>query len=605
LRRWWKVFGQGNARALDRVGADYYTAEVFDSFYPGYGDSLPTLFGAIGMTYEQASARGLAQRRSDGSVLTLREALWHHFLTSLATIETAAAQRRALLADFRLFFRDSFATDAAAGEIWIQPGEDSGATLELAEHLERLGVRVLFPDGEVTNARMQSLTEDRPSPSSLSPGGFLIPLAQPQQRLIRTLFDRDVTIDESFLREEEARRRRQEPDRFYDITSWNMALAYGADAFLSDRASSGSTTATAPAPDAGVTGESGALAYLMHYDSNNAAAALVELLGQEPRLRVQVAREGFGMVNQHFAPGTVVVKSTGSPPDLRQTLQAIARHHQVQFHGVDTGLSDEGIDLGSAQVVSIRMPRVGLYWGPPTSPPSAGWMAYLLEQRYGLEFTRLKPDELRHGKLDRFDVLLFPSTDAESDPLGEDYLDILGEAGIARLGEWIENGGIFIGFGGGAALAALPDVGWTTTGLALRPQSEDFPGHLEDEEFILTADDLPDSTPGATVRVQLDRHHFLTAGYGSQVAVPMLSRLAFHPGESGRSAALFEAADQLVVSGFMWDDTRQALAGGSYLMTEEYGQGQVVLFASEPAYRAYWPALHRLFLNAILLAGHI
>ena len=53
------------------------------------------------------------------------------------------------------------------------------------------------------------------------------------------------------------------------------------------------------------------------------------------------------------------------------------------------------------------------------------------------------------------------------------------------------------------------------------------------------------------------------------------------------------------------DDTRQALAGGSYLMTEEYGQGQVVLFASEPAYRAYWPALHRLFLNAILLARHI
>ena len=55
----------------------------------------------------------------------------------------------------------------------------------------------------------------------------------------------------------------------------------------------------------------------------------------------------------------------------------------------------------------------------------------------------------------------------------------------------------------------------------------------------------------------------------------------------------------------MWDDTRRALAGESYLVTEERGRGKVVLFASEPAYRAYWPALHRLFLNAVLFAPHM
>ena len=473
LRRWWKVFGVGNARAMDRVGADYYTAEVFDSFYPGYGDSLPTLYGAIGMTYEQASARGLAQRRSDGSVLTLREALWHHFLTSLATIDTAATHRRALLGDFRLFFRDSLGGGAASGEIWIQPGEGGGTTRDLAQHLARLGVQVLFPDGEVTNPRLQPLTEDHPAPASLSPGGFLIPLAQPAQRLIRTLFDRDVSIDEAFLREEEARRRRKEPDSFYDITSWNIALAYGVDAYVSDRASSGPTTARPPAPEVGVRGEPGALAYLMSYDSNDAAAALVDLLTQEPPLRVQVAKKGFRMVDRRFAPGTVVVKSTGGPPDLRQTLESLSRRHQVVFYGVHTGLSDEGIDLGSAHVVNVRKPRIGLYWGAPASPPSAGWMAYLLEQRYGLDFTRLNPNDVRAGELGGFEVLLFPSTNVDLDPLGEAYRDFLGEEGIARLGEWIDNGGVFVGFGGGAGLAALPGVGWTSAGLALRPQEED------------------------------------------------------------------------------------------------------------------------------------
>jgi hypothetical protein len=589
---------------MDRVGADYYTAEVFDSFYPGYGDSLPTLYGAVGMTYEQASARGLAQRRSDGSVLTLREALWHHFLTSLATIDTAASHRRALLADFRLFFRESLGGGAVSGEIWIQPGEDGGNTRDLAEHLGRLGVRVLFPDGEVTNPRLRPLSEDHSAPASLSPQGFLIPLAQPQQRLIRTLFDRDVSIDEAFLREEEARRRRQEPDSFYDITSWNMALAYGVDAFVSDRPSSGPTTARAPAPEAGVRGEPGALAYLMSYDGNNAAAALVDLLVQEPPLRVQMALKQFRMADRRFAPGTVVVKSTGGPPDLRQTLESLAERHQVVLHGVHTGLSDEGIDLGSSHVVNLRKPRIGLYWGAPASPPSAGWMAYLLEQRYGLDFTRLNPDDVREGELGDFDVLLFPSTSADLDPLGEEYREFLGEQGIARLGEWIKSGGVFVGVGGGAGLATLPGAGWTSADLAVKAQEE---GEVQDAgtEDTLDADDLPESTPGAMVRVRLDRHHYLTAGYGSRVAVPMLSRLAFHTAERARSAATFEEEERLVVSGFMWDDTRRALAGKSYLVTEEHGRGKVVLFASEPAYRAYWPALHRLFLNAILLAPQV
>jgi len=604
LRHWWKVFGQGNARAMDRVGADYYTAEVFDSFYPGYGDSLPTLFGAIGMTYEQASARGLAQRRSDDSVLTLREALWHHFLTSLATIDTAATHRRALLADFRLFFRDSLGGTAGSGEIWIQPSEDGGTTRPLAEHLARLGVRVLFPDGEVTNPHLRPLSGDRPAPASLSPEGFLIPLAQPQQRLIHTLFDRDVAIDEAFLRQEEARRRRREPDGFYDITSWNMALAYGVDAYFSDKASSGRSTARPPAPDTGVRGEPGALAYLMSYDSNGAAAALVELLAQQPALRVQVARKAFRMVGRRFARGTVVVKSAAGPPDLRQTLESLSRRHHVVFHGVHTGLSEEGIDLGSSHIVDMRRPRIGLYWGAPASPPSAGWMAYLLEQLYGLDFTRLNPNDVREGKLDDFDVLLFPTTDADRDPLGEEYRARLGDEGIARIGEWIERGGVFIGFGSGAGLATLPGVAWTSASLALRPSTEDGEDDPEEEDTP-TAEDLPESTPGAMVRVRLDRHHFLTAGYGSQAVVPMLSRLAFQPGEEARSAATFEEEERLVVSGFMWEDTQQALAGGAYLMTEKHGRGKVILFASEPAYRGYWPALHRLFLNAILLGPHV
>mgnify|MGYP003648415900 CR=1 FL=1 len=40
------LIGRNHARWFDRLGYDYFTREVFDAFYPGYGDMWPTLQGA-------------------------------------------------------------------------------------------------------------------------------------------------------------------------------------------------------------------------------------------------------------------------------------------------------------------------------------------------------------------------------------------------------------------------------------------------------------------------------------------------------------------------------------------------------------------------------
>ena len=55
-----------HAAHFDERGWAYYIREVYDAFYPGYGDSWPTFQGSIGNTYEQASARGLVFARRDG-----------------------------------------------------------------------------------------------------------------------------------------------------------------------------------------------------------------------------------------------------------------------------------------------------------------------------------------------------------------------------------------------------------------------------------------------------------------------------------------------------------------------------------------------------------
>ena len=77
---WLDTFGRANAARFDERGFAYFIREVYDSFYPGYGESWPIFQGAIGMTYEQASARGLVlppQRRLDADVSRRRRAPLH------------------------------------------------------------------------------------------------------------------------------------------------------------------------------------------------------------------------------------------------------------------------------------------------------------------------------------------------------------------------------------------------------------------------------------------------------------------------------------------------------------------------------------------------
>jgi hypothetical protein len=47
--------GRTMARYFDKFGEPYFTREIFDAFYPGYGDMWPTLNGSVAMTFEQGA----------------------------------------------------------------------------------------------------------------------------------------------------------------------------------------------------------------------------------------------------------------------------------------------------------------------------------------------------------------------------------------------------------------------------------------------------------------------------------------------------------------------------------------------------------------------
>ncbi|HEX7177100.1 MAG TPA: hypothetical protein VF240_17715, partial [Pyrinomonadaceae bacterium] len=108
-------------------------------------------------------------------------------------------------------------------------------------------------------------------------------------------------------------------------------------------------------------------------------------------------------------------------------------------------------------------------------------------------------------------------------------------------------------------------------------------------------------TSGALLRVKVDPQHFLGYGYEADVGATVSSNYAFNISRQGKNVAAYPEEDSLRLAGFVWPESRRALARTLYLWQERAGRGQVILFADDPNFRAAQLSTMRLFFNAVLL----
>jgi hypothetical protein len=610
-QKWFDVFGRANAAQFDQRGFGYFIREVYDSFYPGYGESWPIFHGAIGMTYEQASARGLAFRREDGTTLAYKDGVTHHFTAALTTVATAARHRERLLRDFFEYRRSAIAMgQQGTREYLIPPGQDGARAARLARLLAGQGIEVRRADEAFQSAGR-----------SLPAGTFIVPLAQPAGRLARNLLDPEVKMDDAFLKEQERRRRERLPDQIYDVTAWSLPLVFDLEVLTTDRAITIRSTPVDPAGRGKTTppaASSAPLGYLLPWGSG-AAAAVAEAL--RAGIRVQSADQGFTHGGRRYEAGTAFVRIATNIDGAAVRMQEIAQRHQAELVPISETWTDQGISLGSGNVAALKAPRVLLAWDTPTSSLSAGWARYVLERRFGQRVTAMRTSTLQNFNMQDYDVLVLPSG---TYTFGEDTL--------RRLRDWIRNGGTLITIAEASRWAARDRNGLLSTDTLLRdgsperdtetpPQGQGQGGGsssgsgakpdpnkpFDYDKAIEPERERPENLAGAVLRVRLDRNHWLTAGLDDQVQVIVEGARVFAPLklDAGRNVGIYENADRLVASGLVWKEAQPLLAQRAFLMHQPMGRGHIIAFAEDPNYRAFAEATQLLFINAVLLApGH-
>jgi hypothetical protein len=620
--KWFETYGRGNAAAFDRYGWQYFVRGVFDFFYVGYWDEWSTFQGATGMTYETDGGPEYRKRRDDGSITTFRDGIAHHFVASLATLETTAKNRQSRLQDYYDFRRSAMAE--AAGDrlkrIIIVPGNDPQSAAHVVGLLLRNGIEVTRLRQPLTSRVAHSYLSRGPGAGSLRtfpPGSYVIDLNQPQRRLAKAMLERDAELQRSFVDREVAkfrrnRRRGEDADKedygFYDITAWSLPLSFNLDAYWTEDAGAGGggdavTDSLVPPPPAPAKAAS---AYVFPNDRPGAAKLALALEGE--RFRLAVATRPIRADGRTYPRGTFVARLQRNPATLHERIAALGPSLGVAVSPVQTAFPDTGdAGVGSGEVVALHPPAILVAAGDGLSETSYGWLWNFLARELNAPFTPVPLHAIgRMDDLEHFNVIIIP--DGSSGRMRRE----LGDEGVEKLKAWVRSGGVLIGYGGAGDLVANKDVALSSiasVGADSGAKADTTAAGDEPPMVSKTAAprDRPEWIPGAIFRATLDTTQWLTMGYErDRIPVFIDGDTFWRPSKGGANAVSFtDPVDSLVLSGFTWpDNTARLLKGSTWAAVENQGSGHVVLFLSDPLFRAFWRGPAKLLTNAILVGAN-
>ncbi|WP_082732645.1 M14 family zinc carboxypeptidase [Sphingomonas sp. CCH18-H6] len=597
-RRTQELFGRNRGAWFDRLGIPYFTREVYDAFYPGYGDMWPTLNGSIATTFEQGSPRGLVFERRNGELLSYRDGVFNNFVAALATLETLAGNRDRLLNEYAAYRRAAVEEGARAGDRYyvFDRAVRRGQAERLAATLAAQGIAVSrLPAGTACGRNYPQ-------------GMLVVDKAQPTGRLARALLDRNVALPADFVARQEERRKAGLEHMLYDVTAWALPLMEGV-AITSCRGVdlAGATPVDPDAPPPALATIGSGFGYAVPWSDAGQARFVIAALAEG--LKGASTDQSFTVAGRAYGKGTVIFPAAGNPADLAARLQALAARHGAEVVTLADSWVEDGPNFGSRSFAALKLPRIAMAWDDGTSPSGAGSARWTLERKLGLAVAPIRVRNLGAARLSDYDVIVLPETSGR-------FAALLGSRGTEAIKGFVDRGGVVVALGSASEalagdglklLSTVTENSWRPDDGKDKPKDPKAGSRIADrgeyEKAIADPNAAPDEVPGALVTVQANPEHWLASGY-RDAAVLVTGTEIFKPvnAADGTNVFSFAAADKLVASGYLWDENRLQLAFKPFVISQPRGDGLVIAFTQSPTTRGYLGGLDLLLANAVLLA---
>lgn len=560
ITNWQKEFqgiiGANNARCFDENGWLYFTRERFDLLYPAYGDTYPTYNGAIGMTYEMAghSLAGLAIKTEKGDTLTLKDRIARHFTTSISTLEASYENRKRLLMEFGNFF------ESKGNNLYILKSDNQDKLEMLGELLAKNDIRYLTPS-KSTSVKASSYSTNEIAATKINPGDLVVPLNQSKSTLVKVLFEKNTKLVDTLT---------------YDITAWSLPYVYGVDGYETnakiDLVNFKSVVHKSPSL------EKTPYAYLLNWTSIRDAEFLAK--AQSLGIKVNYFTEGFAYNQAEFNPGTLVINRVDnekSVQDFHKKITEMASELNRNLIPVYSGAAIDKIDLGSLKISYMKKPKIALLAGEGINTLNFGEIWYFFEQEIKAPVDIIDRDMVSRIDLDNYDVIILASGA---------YADLSSEEAFGKIDAWIKKGGKIILFENAI------DSFLGENKFSLKKKKDDEEREKEEDPVLFPYNDtereaLKKYIQGGIIQMEIDGTHPLAYGYEQVYHSLKNNSASYKYLEDGWNVGYIYSKNK-VVAGFVGADTKENLNKNLVFGVEERGRGQVVYFADNPLFRAFW-----------------
>jgi hypothetical protein len=475
----------------------------------------------------------------------------------LSALELTASFPRTVLENFYKKSRNSVESgskDAPFGYVFPANQKDLTRVAFIVNILRTQGIEVGKATSEIKLAN-----------AAYPAGSLVVKRNQPYGRLAKILLEKQDYPDPALTT--------------YDDTAWTMGLMSNADVVeVADKAILDvPVTPVDVYNPAGTVKGSGPLTAILHNGSNN----LVTLRYRLKDVKFEALDQPVKAEGNDLPAGTFLVASS---PRLTAEIEKLG------LQAVALAAAPEG------KKHAVDIPRLAMFstWG---ATQDVGWVRYAFD-KFEIDYDLIYKDRVRQGNLrNSYDVIVVPSQggrggsrslifdvdpkpgkkfaykkDPEFPTLGmygesDDISGGMGLPGVAELDKFVNDGGTLITLGASSFLPA--DFGITRTVQAARTSAAFY-------------------APGPVVEAEITNPaHPIFYGY-TQHIVPVRwagGPLLTVPTEERRRTVLaqFPGQDRSVLSGLMRGVAETRLRPA--IVDEPVGQGRVILFSTNPAYR--------------------
>jgi len=556
-------FGEYFSKGMNSIKSLYYTKESFDKLYPGYGSSYVNFYGGAGFLFEQASSRGHVQETTT-IPLEFGFTIRNQVTASLATLRASLNEKNMLLKCRRDFYAAAI-TQARSNPIKAYVFGDpidqtrTQAFVNLL-HLHHIEVYQLERD-MIVNAK-----------NFIKGKTYLVPAEQQNYFMVKSVFEKGITYTDSL---------------FYDASTWSLIHAFDLPYQEIRGQYSKGALITQDLSNSVSTFEKSDYGYLINQQDYSVYQAIYQF--QENEIITKSAFKPFKLnLNgelKSFSYGTLFIpvqQQTKGADELYSLLQKISKDCKIEILPVNGGYAQEGIDLGSNYLRTLKKIKALMPIGQGVNAYEAGEIWHLLDQRIKMPITKVDMNQLSRVDFDEYTTMVLVSGVYTPDRPTED-----------RIKSWVAGGGTLITFKTASEWAiraglsrekSLP----VDTISSLRANYEDV-SNREGAKQI----------GGSIFEADLDISHPLGFGISDRKISVYKNNKTFLTPSRNPTGTVARYTAKPLIGGYLHPTNEPKIANSAALLCSYEGTGRVILFADNPNFRGIWYGTNRLFLNAL------